>query len=77
MANAPEILSGVTGSNGNFTVQFNGIPGQHYRFEYTDDLTLSNTWQVVTDIVSLVTSPVDVSAPMTNSAGFYRVLWLP
>ncbi|MDF7808990.1 Ig-like domain-containing protein [Pontiellaceae bacterium B12219] len=73
----PEFTSDLSSSNGQFSVQFVGTPGKHYRFEYTDDLLGSNAWQVVTDIVSLATSPMDVSAPMTNGAGFYRVIWLP
>ncbi|MDF7826858.1 hypothetical protein P4B35_22715 [Pontiellaceae bacterium B12227] len=44
--------------------------------EYTEELSGSNSWQAVTDIESLQTSPVEVSVPMTNSAGFYRVRWI-
>ena len=68
---------GVSVSNGNFNAQFAATPGLHYQVEYTDDLTTTNSWQVVTDIVSLATSPAEVSAPITNDAGFYRVIGIP
>jgi hypothetical protein len=64
-------------SNGNFNTQFDGTPGLHYRVEFTDDLAGTNAWQVVTDIVSLATSPAEVSSPATNDAGFYRIIGLP
>lgn len=70
-----EIQSDFSISNGTFFAQFTGTVGQHYRLEYTSNLT--NTWQVVTDIVSLPTSPFDVSAPATNHVGFYRIIGNP
>jgi hypothetical protein len=73
----PEFLPGITVSNGIFNVQFVGSTGQHYRVEMIEDLTSSNAWQVVTDIVSVASSPIEVSASMTNGAAFYQVLWLP
>ncbi len=60
-------------SNGSFSAQFSGAVGRHYRLEYTADLT-TNTWQTVTDIVSLSESPMGVSAQATNDAGFYRII---
>jgi hypothetical protein len=73
----PEFLPNVSVSNGTFSVQFTGSIGQHYRVETTDDLTASNGWHTVTDIVSLATSPFDLSTPATNEAGFYRIIANP
>jgi hypothetical protein len=73
----PEVVSGGAFSNGIFNLQFTGSTGRHYRVEMIDDLTSSNAWQVVTNIVSLTTSPFDVASPATNGAGFYRILWVP
>jgi hypothetical protein len=73
----PEFLPGITVSNGIFNVQFAGSTGQHYRVEMSGDLTSSNAWQVVTDIVSVASSPIDVLVPATNAAAFYRIQWLP
>lgn len=73
----PMFLPGATFSNGNVNVQFSGTTGQHYCVESVDDLTTTNAWQVVTNVVSLETSPMDVSAPTTNSAGFFRIGWFP
>ncbi|MDF7809077.1 right-handed parallel beta-helix repeat-containing protein [Pontiellaceae bacterium B12219] len=74
---APMFEPEMTVSNGNMMLGFSGTVGQHYRVESIDDLISSNSWQVVTDLVSLAVSPVAVSAPMTNSAAFYRVIWQP
>jgi hypothetical protein len=78
VAETPEFLpGGVSVSNGTFMAQFSGNLGQHYRVECTDDLIGSNTWQTVTDIVSLAVSPAGFSAPATNGAGFYRINLIP
>ena len=69
----PVMLPGLNVSGGNFNFQFTGTLGQHYRVEYTPVLPAPGPWQVVTDIVSLATSPLAVSVPTTNSVGFYRV----
>lgn len=74
---APEFLSGITLSNGIFSVQFTGTTGEYYRLERKAELTSSNDWQTVTNIISLGESPMELAAPMTNSAGFYRLIWLP
>jgi len=73
----PGFVPGITLTNGNFNVQFTGTTGQHYRVETETDITATHAWTVVTDLVSLPTSPMQVSAPMTNDAGFYRLVWLP
>jgi lysophospholipase L1-like esterase/pimeloyl-ACP methyl ester carboxylesterase len=73
----PTLMSGASVSNGTFNVQFSGTTGQHYRVEYTNDLTSGNSWMVTTDVVSLVESPMDISIPPTNTVGFYRIGWLP
>jgi hypothetical protein len=77
IASLPEFLPGHSFSNGTFNLQFTGTTGEHYRVEMIDDLTSGNAWQVVTDIVSMATSPLDVAATATNRIGFYRILWLP
>ena len=69
----PVMLPGLNVSGGNFNFQFTGTLGQHYRVEYTPVLPAPGPWQVVTNIVSLATSPLAVSVPTTNSLGFYRV----
>ena len=73
----PAFLPGLGWANGNFAAQFAGTLGQHYRVEYTADLSAPNAWQVLTDIVSLATSPFAISASMTNNAGFHSAFWLP
>ncbi|MDF7806361.1 prolyl oligopeptidase family serine peptidase [Pontiellaceae bacterium B12219] len=73
----PTLIFGTLASNGNFNVQFSGTTGQHYRVEYANELTASNSWLVTTDVVSLVESPLDVSVAPTNTVGFYRIGWLP
>jgi autotransporter-associated beta strand protein len=73
----PVIVPGASVSGGNFNLQFTGTPGQHYRVEYTPALPASGPWQVVTDVLSLASSPFVVSMPATNAAGFYRVGWVP
>ena len=73
----PVIVSGPSISGGGFNFQFTGTLGQHYRVEYTPVLPAPGSWQVVTNIVSLATSPCSISAPATNSSGFYRVAWVP
>ncbi|MDF7808666.1 family 43 glycosylhydrolase [Pontiellaceae bacterium B12219] len=70
----PVFEPGLTVSNGNLMVSFSGTVGQHYRVESSDDLISSNSWQVVTDLAALATSPMVVSSPMTNNASFYRVI---
>jgi hypothetical protein len=73
-----EFLSGgVSVSNGIFRVQFSGSLGQHYRVECTDNLLESNTWQTVTDVVSMAVSPSEFATPATNDTGFYRVIGVP
>ncbi|MDF7807756.1 Ig-like domain-containing protein [Pontiellaceae bacterium B12219] len=70
----PEFLyGGSTVSNGNFITQFAGEPGEAYTVEWAPGLT--NEWEAVTNIVSLETSPLTLSIPATNSAGFFRVRW--
>jgi hypothetical protein len=73
----PLFIPGLSISNGNLNVQFSGMPGENYCMEYSEDLLSSNSWQVVAGIVPLATSPMAVSVPMTNGAGFYRMRWLP
>ena len=64
-------------AGGNFNFQFTGTLGQHYRVEYSPELPAPGPWLVVTDIVSLATSPFAVSLPTTNGVGFYRVGLIP
>ncbi len=63
-------------SNGNFEASFFGTLGQHYRYEFAPDL-LSNAWLVVTDIVEMTESPIFVTVPATNPAGYYRAIREP
>ncbi|MDF7798632.1 Ig-like domain-containing protein [Pontiellaceae bacterium B1224] len=69
------IYGGTTVSNGNFITPFSGEPGESYTVEWAPGLT--NEWETVTNIVSLETSPLMLTMPATNSAGFYRVIWNP
>lgn len=73
----PVITSGLSVSDGNFNFQFSGTPGQHYRVEFSPVLPAPGPWQVVTDIVSLATSPFAVSHPLMTNQGFYRVAFVP
>ena len=73
----PAILPGYSVGGGNFSLQFTGTVGQHYRVEYTPTLPAPGPWQVLTDIVSLSASPFTVSHPVTNSQGYYRVGFVP
>jgi len=75
--NPPVILPGLNAAGGNFSFQFTGTIGRHYRVEFTPVLPVVGSWLVITDIVSLATSPFAVSSPMTNSQGFYRVSLIP
>ena len=70
----PVIQSGTSVFSGNFQFQFAGTVGGHYRVEFTPVLPALGPWQVVTDIVSLASSPFAVAHPVTNSQGFYRVV---
>jgi len=72
----PVIGSAPDVSGGELHFQFTGTVGQHYRVEHTPMLPAPGSWQVVTDIVSLATSPCTISVPATNDAGFYRVGWV-
>lgn len=73
----PEFIPDVTVSNGNFNVQFIGSPGQHYRVEFKKDLMSTNNWVEVMDVPALASSPFEVSMPITNHTGFYRLGWSP
>jgi len=73
----PVLIPGASVSNGYFNMQFAGTTGQHYRVEFADDLTTTNAWQLANDIDSLAESPMHVTAPITNAAGFYRIHWFP
>ena len=76
-AHIPVIESAIMVSNDNFVMGFSGTIGEHYRIESLDDLLSTNSWQVVTDIVSMASSSIDVLVPMTNNANFYRIIRLP
>jgi len=73
----PAILPGFQVAGGDFTFQFSGVVGQHYVVEGASALTAPVSWQVVTSIAALVTSPFPVSVPATNTAAFYRVGLVP
>jgi hypothetical protein len=73
----PVIEPGMNVSEGNFNFQFSGVPGRHYRVEWTPKLPAPGPWQVVTDIQSLATSPAAVSVAATNGSAFYRVGLVP
>lgn len=68
----PVITSGAAVTDANFNFQLSGVVGQHYRIEYTPALPPTNGWLVVTDIVSLASSPLPITIRATNKAGFYR-----
>jgi fibronectin type 3 domain-containing protein len=71
------LVENIAVSDGNFTVLFAGTVGGNYRVETTDDLTTTNGWMVVTNVASLPVSPFEISTPVTNDAGFYRVISNP
>ena len=73
----PVIVPGLGVSGGNFNFQFTGALGQHYRVEYTPVLPATDPWPVLTDIVSLATSPFTISDSITNNQRFYRVTSVP
>ena len=73
----PVLLTGVNVTGDNIHFQFSGTLGQHYRIEFATELSAPSSWQVVTDVLSLATSPFEVSHPMTNGQAFYRVGWMP
>jgi|GEM_PF-6414933 len=63
---------------GNAALQsFAGTRGNRYQVEMTDDLTSSNSWVTVTDILSLPESPFSVELSITNEpsfeSSFYRM----
>ena len=70
-----EIVGASTAGN-TFNASFTATLGRHYQVELSTNLTLPS-WQTVTDIVSLATSPLDLSVPMTNTAAFYRIKLIP
>ncbi|MDF7809485.1 GDSL-type esterase/lipase family protein [Pontiellaceae bacterium B12219] len=72
----PEFSSNVSVSNGTFYTQFTGSIGAQYQVEYSEDLS-TNSWKVVSNISSLVSSPMGVEIAAINAAGFYRVIGLP
>ncbi len=72
----PEFVYGGTSvSNGWFVTQFSGEPGEDYSVEWAPSLT--GTWDTVTNITALETSPFELSMPATNAVGFYRIIWNP
>ncbi len=73
----PVILPGANIAGGNFNLQFMGIQGRHYRVEYTPALPVAGSWQMVTDIISLATSPFAISILTTGRTGYYRVGLVP
>ena len=73
----PILLPDLNAANGNVSFQFTGLPGLHYRVEYTPALPSPGAWQVLTDITSLAASPFTVSQPLTNGQGYYRVGFVP
>lgn len=75
---APPVIAPAVGVSGeNFTFQFTGTVGQHYRVEFAPMLPSADAWQVLTDVVSLASSPFTVSDPATNVQRYYRVVALP
>ncbi|MCC6821280.1 MAG: autotransporter-associated beta strand repeat-containing protein [Verrucomicrobia subdivision 3 bacterium] len=73
----PLIVPGATVAGGNFTFQFTGTLGQHYRVEFTPVLPASGSWPILTDILSLAASPFAVIDPATNTQRLYRVSLIP
>ena len=73
----PVIVPGLNVSGGNFNFQFSGAVGQHYRVEYALALPATNLWPVLTDIVSLASSPFPISDLITNNQRFYRIVSIP
>jgi hypothetical protein len=71
----PMFDSGVNVSGGTFNAQFYGTVGSGYRVEWTPNLTSS--WETVTNIGSLESSPFSMAIPASNNAGFYRIIWNP
>ncbi len=74
-AHTPVILPGTEIIGGKVSLQFSGTPGQHYFVDYTETLTDPFSWQVLTNIYELATSPFSISTPATNDTAFYRIRW--
>jgi autotransporter-associated beta strand protein len=74
---SPVILPGPGVSGGNFNFQFIGTLGQHYRVDFTPDVSAIGPWTPLTDILSLAYSPFTISDPITTNQRFYRVVGLP
>ncbi|MDF7799087.1 hypothetical protein P4C99_06405 [Pontiellaceae bacterium B1224] len=71
------VAGGTMASNGFFYTQFSGVVGAEYLLEWSPSLMNSSLWKTITNFISLETSPLELTMPATNSAGFYRVRWLP
>lgn len=76
-AEPPVILPQTGVSGDSFSFLFSGVVGLHYVVETTPVLPAPGSWQVVSDIQSLATSPLLISLPATNRASFYRVGLMP
>jgi PKD repeat protein len=66
-------ITGLSIAGGGASLSFAGPQGDHYRVETIDDLTSGNSWQTVTDIVSLAVSPFAVEVSTPNDSSFYRI----
>jgi hypothetical protein len=69
------IYGGTAVSNGYLETAFSGEPGEVYSVEWASSLT--GSWQTVTQVDPLESSPFYLSIPVTNSTGFYRIKWNP
>ncbi len=67
----------VSPEGANMQLQLSGTVGQHYLIEFQTTLPPSGAWQVLTDILSLATSPLLITDPATNIHRFYRAVSLP
>jgi hypothetical protein len=71
----PSLTVSLAGTN--LKLRLDGVVGQRYLVEFQPPLPPAAEWQVLTDIVSLTTSPLFISDFATNSKRFYRALSLP
>jgi hypothetical protein len=69
----PGLTAVANGANLDLTLT--GTVGGHYRVDSRTDLVSS--WQVFADLASLATSPLTLSAPMTNAQQFFRAVGGP
>ena len=69
-------ITAVFPVSGGWEIDFTAVSGKVYRVEYNNDLTLSNTWQILQDNISTNanTTIQIIDSTVTNSLNrFYRI----